>query len=218
MILHPIWQLIEDQLFPLPSAMNGERQFFNFYLDEVLRFDLPGAAGLRRQNLHSYLASYHEIPPVLVIGEAAGWHGARFSGVPFTCEALLTGGKLPFSGSQTSNQNAPCSEITAAVFWSVMKPHFPRFLAWNIFPLHPRDDSSALKITNRRPSPAEIRLTLGLLQEMVAMLKPKRLIAVGKVAYETLRDPELKLGINPQYVRHPSFGGKQEFARALQRL
>lgn len=218
MILHPIWRLIEENLFPLSSAVDGQRQYFNFYLDEDLRFDLPGAARLRQQNLYHYFASFPAVPPVLVVGEAAGWHGARFSGVPFTSEALLLGGGLPFTGQQTSHRNIPHSESTATVFWGVMKSHFPKFLTWNIFPLHPREDTSVERIINRRPSQEEIRLTLPLLLEMLTVLKPRRLIAVGKVAYETLQELEPDHGWVTQYVRHPSYGGKQDFTHGLQRL
>src|SRR5947209_13499971 len=44
----------------------------------------------RRHRLAAYLASRADAPLVLV-GEAAGYRGARVSGIPFTSERQLTG-------------------------------------------------------------------------------------------------------------------------------
>ena len=56
---------------------------FNFYRD-------GRGAALRRERLVSYLESRRDAG-VLLVGEAAGWRGARRSGVPFTSERQLTG-------------------------------------------------------------------------------------------------------------------------------
>jgi hypothetical protein len=56
---------------------------FNFYRDG------RGAAG-RRERLLAYLKSRRQAP-FLLVGEAAGYRGARVSGIPFTSERQLTG-------------------------------------------------------------------------------------------------------------------------------
>src|SRR5918912_3798343 len=56
---------------------------FNFYRDG------EGAAR-RRARLLAYLQG-REDAPLLLVGEAAGYRGARVSGIPFTSERQLTG-------------------------------------------------------------------------------------------------------------------------------
>jgi hypothetical protein len=58
-------------------------QTTNFYRDG------QGAA-LRRARLAAYLESRAEAP-LLLVGEAPGYRGARVSGIPFTSERQLTG-------------------------------------------------------------------------------------------------------------------------------
>ena len=52
--------------------------------------DLPGAAALRRDYLRRYLA-VRPTPRVLLLAEAAGYQGCRFSGIALTCERMLLG-------------------------------------------------------------------------------------------------------------------------------
>jgi uracil-DNA glycosylase len=65
----------------LAAARIGET--FNFYRDG------EGAAR-RRERLADYLAARRDAP-FLLVGEAAGYRGARVSGVPFTSERQLSG-------------------------------------------------------------------------------------------------------------------------------
>src|SRR5687767_5403005 len=65
----------------LARARIGET--FNFYGKGVL-------AHVRCQRLAWYLESREEAP-ILLVGEAAGFRGARVSGVPFTSERQLSG-------------------------------------------------------------------------------------------------------------------------------
>ena len=79
------------------------RNVLNPYVDHDARFDLPNAAEIRIMNLRTYLTD-HAYARVALIGEAAGYNGCRFTGIPFTCEAQLcewnddrspTGGRDP---------------------------------------------------------------------------------------------------------------------------
>ena len=49
----------------------------------------PEAPAIRRDNLYSYLAARLEAP-VLLVAEAAGWRGARYSGLCLCCERQLS--------------------------------------------------------------------------------------------------------------------------------
>lgn len=45
---------------------------------------------VRRNNLRLYLNQISQLrPKVLLVGEAPGYHGCRFTGVPFTSEYIL---------------------------------------------------------------------------------------------------------------------------------
>src|SRR5438093_11719624 len=51
-------------------------------------FNQYSRSRLRRERLGAYLAARWEAP-VLLVGEAAGYRGARVSGIPFTSERQL---------------------------------------------------------------------------------------------------------------------------------
>ena len=67
-------------LLDLLVAYRGERAF-NQYRDEQPDLDIAGGAATRRRNLCVYLDAFAGARVVLV-GEAAGYAGCRFSGIP----------------------------------------------------------------------------------------------------------------------------------------
>src|SRR5262249_50780611 len=76
-----VWIRMEELIERLQRARIGAP--FNFYRDG------EGAA-LRRERLSAYLGARAEAP-LLLVGEAPGFRGARVSGIPFTSERQLTG-------------------------------------------------------------------------------------------------------------------------------
>src|SRR5213078_1996874 len=72
---------MEALISRLADAKIGDT--FNFYRD-------GDGAEKRRARLLDYLRS-RERAPLLLVGEAAGYRGARVSGLPFTSERQLTG-------------------------------------------------------------------------------------------------------------------------------
>ena len=157
---------------------------FNFYRE-------GGGAARRRERLLAYLAARAE-SRMLLVGEAAGYRGARVSGVPFTSERQLTG-----SGP---------GEATATIVHRVLAELGleERVLLWNVVPTHPhvvhRPD------TNRRPTRAEIEAGLPFLERLAS---GRRVIAVGRLAEGVLGRPA---------VRHPSHGGARDFRAGLVQL
>jgi uracil-DNA glycosylase len=143
---------------------------------------------LRRERLRVYLEARAGAGVVLV-GEAAGYRGARISGVPFTSERQLTG-------------TGP-AEATATIVHRVLDELGidDEVLLWNVVPTHPGTCSS-----NRRPTSAEIRVARPFLDELT---QGRRVVAVGRLAASVLGAP---------YVRHPSHGGATAFAAGLRRL
>lgn len=80
---------------------------------------------------------------------------------------------------------------------------------WNVFPFHPHAPNDAL--TNRCHTRAERRATLPLLDELLHLLKPSKIVAIGNDAEIGLLD----LGISCVKVRHPSYGGITDFERGI---
>ena len=164
----------------LAAATIGET--FNFYREGC-------EADVRRARLVDYLRSRAEAP-VLLVGEAAGYRGARASGLPFTSERHLTG-----SGP---------AEATATVVRRVLAElGLERVvLLWNVVPTHPHVPGNAA--TNRRPTLKEVEASLPFLRPLA---RSRRTVAVGRLAESVLGGP---------YVRHPSRGGAARFRADLE--
>jgi uracil-DNA glycosylase len=124
--------------------------------------------------------------PILLVGEAAGYRGARISGIPFTSERQLTG-TGPAEASAT---------IVHRVLEELAIEH--EVLLWNVVPTHPGTTSS-----NRRPTRAEVKAGMPFARELSS---GRRVLAVGRIAAAALDAP---------YVRHPSRGGAAAFRETV---
>jgi len=208
MLLQPIWDWLERDVFSLQVDSGGTSPLCNPYCGIDPAVDRPQSDLIRRENLRRYLECFNQWPDTLMIGEAPGWRGCRFSGVPFTSEAQLNGG-LPFHGRPTSLCDPPHGEATATVFWKVMRAYHPEFLLWNCLPFHPSQPEQPL--SNRRPTSREIFLGSEMLSRLVTLLQPRRVIAVGNSARSALQH----LGIAAVALRHPGHGGAKTFEAGI---
>jgi hypothetical protein len=216
MVLADLWNFFQEKVFPLPST----DRLFNPFRDVDPRVDLPEGRDIRRANLFGYLSSFKRKPPLLLIGEAAGPWDCRFSGVPFTGERDLCTGALPFRGERssraepllTSGRTPPYTSQTAAIFWGVLRPRHSDFLVWNCVPFHPHREGRILSV--RPPDTGEIRRFLDPLASLDRLLRPERIIAIGRRAEQALK----AAGLSAPYVRHPSQGGARQFRDAMGQL
>jgi uracil-DNA glycosylase len=150
----------------------------NFYRDGA-------RAPLLRERLAAYLDSRRDAP-LLLVGEAPGYRGARVSGLPFTSERQLTG--------------AGPAEATATIVHRVLAELglAEHVLLWNVVPTHPGTETA-----NRAPSAGEVRAGAAFARELA---EGRTVVAVGRIAAAALDAP---------YVRHPSHGGLADFRVGL---
>jgi uracil-DNA glycosylase len=144
----------------LASARIGTT--FNFYRE-------GRGAKLRRDRLTAYLNEKAEAP-LLLVGEAAGYSGARISGIPFTSERQLTG-------------TGP-AEATATIVQHVLSELQLDALCWNVVPTHPGTSTS-----NRRPTRAEVVEAAPFLDEL---MNNRHVIAVGRLAASATGAPYVR--------------------------
>jgi len=144
-----------------------------------------------RARLAAYLAERRHASIVLV-GEAAGYRGARVSGIPFTSERQLTG----FGPAEAS------ATIVHRVLAELGIED--EVLLWNVVPTHPHEPDRPY--TNRRPTRGEVEASARFLE---GVARGRLVIAVGRLAEQATGAP---------YVRHPSHGGGDAFRQGLARL
>lgn len=211
------WRLFETEVF---DASGTPGRLVNPYATET-EHDTPGAPAIRRANLRAALDSVARSAPggrpdVLVVAEAPGPWGCRFSGIPFTNERQLVDPEFPVDGAPSSRQFAetgePITEYSGTIYWNAMLPRWGRFWTWNAVPFHPHKVDHPLTI--RTPTVREVRRWHGVLRELVTILAPKAVVAVGRKAEGALQ----AIDADPVYVRHPSQGGATLFREGMAEL
>ena len=170
---------MRDLVSALAEARLGAT--FNFYRDGE-------RAPLLRARVLAYLDS-RAGASVLVVGEAAGYRGARVSGIPFTSERQLTGAG-PAEASATIVQRVLAEFGVASTV-----------LLWNLVPTHPHRPGDPA--SNRPPTRSEIDGGRRFVDQLAA---GRRVVAVGRLAARELSVPA---------VRHPSHGGAAAFRAGL---
>jgi len=187
----------------------------NPYREAFPELDGPSAARRRRTNLEAYL-EHVGTPRLVLLGEALGFRGGRFSGIAFTSERQLAGPadrRLPWAGSPfqaTSRNPALWLEPSGSVVWDALGGQARGALVWNVFPWHPYAARGPL--TNRTPERSLVAANLHVLERLLAEIDGARLLAVGRTAQAALAT----LGVEAPALRHPAHGGAGIFRRQLQ--
>jgi uracil-DNA glycosylase len=188
---------------------------FNPYGDCCPVHDRPDAARVRKGNLVRYLeAALSARADTIWIGRDLGYRGGRRTGVPLTDEVHLGQAGVLLGGIalDRATRGPVVAERTAAVVWSVLSRIGEPVVLWNIFPLHPHEPDSPL--SNRCHTRAEREATWPLLTAFIAMIQPRRIVAIGRDAAVALAGIDIPVLV----VRHPSYGGQAEFIAGVQEI
>ncbi len=190
----------------------------------------PQAPRIRREQLCAYLCERLKKARLAVVGEALGYRGGHFSGIPMTSERILLGRKTDagieakdfFSGIKPRRTSKPqksrdgFSEPTATIVWSTLlrlgvTPE--QFVLWNAFPWHSFDPRAGM-LSNQTPTKAEQSAGTLVLKAFLDLFPCEEIVALGRVAASQLEN----LDIEAHYVRHPASGGAKLFRQQVARI
>jgi hypothetical protein len=188
------------------------------------------APAIRRNQLRAYLQKRVGKANVAVIGEAVGYRGGHFSGIPMTSERLLLGRNKQFRlkpkdffsdiNPRRTSKPAKCadgfSEPTATIVWGALlrlglKPE--QFVLWNAFPWHSFDSRRGM-LSNRTPKKSERASGLTVLKAFLELFPCDQVVSLGKIAAAQLE----QLGVNAHCVRHPASGGAKLFRQQIAKI
>jgi hypothetical protein len=187
----------------------------------------PHSPAIRRKHLAGYFRERLAKAQLVIVGEALGYRGGHFSGIPMTSERLLLGRskKLQLKASDIFFKHRPrrtsrpekCpdgfSEPTATIVWStLMKLHVKpdEFVLWNAFAWHSFDPRRGM-LSNRMPNQSERAAGLPVLKAFLELFPRDQLVALGKIAAAQLGE----IGVDAHCVRHPASGGAKLFRQQV---
>ena len=193
-----------------------EERVFNPYLNNCAVFDRAKASEIRSKNLWRLLVAMQKSElDAIWIGRDLGYRGGRRTGLALTDEARFEMAQKRWGIKlDRATKGEPVAERTANNIWMLLEVIEVPVFMWNVFPFHPHEQGKPF--TNRAHTAIERDKGVELLAIVVAMLKPKRLVAIGNDAY---RIAEREFSYLPVHkVRHPSYGGEKDFERQLRKL
>lgn len=186
------------------------------------------APGIRARQLTAYLAERASRARLLLVAEAAGYQGAKFSGIAMTSERILLG-HLETRGiardavirtsiertSRAALKPLGFNEPTATVVWGTLLGaglDARAWVNWNAFACHPHRPGAPL--SNRTPSRAELEAGRPLLRSFLGLFARAEVVALGRHAAHSLA----LLDVPHRAVRHPSMGGAVRFRTEILRI
>jgi hypothetical protein len=202
-----------DQFILILENIPKYKNCFNPFNSDNKKRDM-----LRKNNLKLYLTRMKEINPnIIIIGEAPGYLGIPFSGVPLSSENIIINNEHFLYGTskgycRISECKKPIYEKTANTIWNILlnykyiEQNTP--LLWNAFPLHPHKPGNLL--SNRTPSKHEIDNLSYVLKFLLNDLFPNinKVIALGRKAESIMK--KFDNNYDYLYIRHPSHGGQKK--------
>ena len=171
---------------------------------------------LRARILHEILSAASDVDiDAIWIGRDLGHRGGRRTGLALTDDLRFVDHIGRWGIQMERPTRGPLvQERTAGVVWEMLEQISEKVFLWNIFPLHPFPAGNTFK--NRAHSAVERKAGEALLLMLFAMLKPRRVVAVGNDAAKVLMS--VAGDIEVFQVRHPSYGGEKAFRKQVARL
>lgn len=198
--------MFDNLLNQLKKRKNTEVVFNPYSNEDVLN------------NLRIYLNYLYEnnFNEVFLVGEAPGYKGCRITGIPFTSGEVIK--STDFTIFNDFKESIILEKIekenTAKIVWEYLneKEYLP--ILWNSFPFHPFNENNPF--SNRAPSYEEINEGRYYLNELINIFKPKIIASIGRKGEQTLKElfPKEKI----KYIRHPSYGGKDDFIKGMDEI
>ena len=183
----------------------------------------PHSPAIRRKHLTVYFRERLGKARLAIIGEALGYRGGHFSGIPMTSERMLlrkqrhiVAGIKPRRTSKPSVCPNGFSEPTATIVWGALLKIgvLPdEFVLWNAFPWHSFDPRRG-PLSNRMPNKSEQLSGRPVLKAFLELFPCEQIVALGKIAGAQLE----QLGANVLCIRHPASGGAKLFRRQIAKI
>ena len=180
----------------------------------------PHSPAIRRKHLAVYFRERLGKARLAIVGEALGYRGGHFSGIPMTSERLLLrkqqtiiAGIKPRRTSKPNVCPDGFSEPTATIVWGALLKMgvLPdEFVLWNAFPWHSFDPHRGL-LSNRMPNKSEQLSGRPVLKDFLELFSCKQIVALGKIAAAQLE----QLSFKGHCVRHPASGGAKLFRQQI---
>lgn len=203
------FDLATELVTALPESRPG---LFNPYRDHCAHEGDKNSPASRVQRLALHLDCEATL---ILVGEAIGFRGARYSGITFTSEKQLLCGtvpRVPVVQCRLSKRQLPFSEPSATIVWRTL---YELGLAestvlWNALQMHPHKPDQVW--SNRTPTADELKCGLSAMSILRDHFASAKLVAVGQKAAELLNMMGVKIdGI----LRHPANGGATKFAEGM---
>ncbi|KGV01747.1 MULTISPECIES: uracil-DNA glycosylase [pseudomallei group] len=191
---------------------------FNPYTDRCDVHDRRDAPRRRAVALSAMLRSAAEEPiDAIWIGRDLGYRGGRRTGLALTDDVHMVQHarrwNIDLAAERPTVGNA-VAERTAAVIWNMLEHIDARIFLWNVFPLHPHEAGDPF--TNRQHNARERRAGEELLQRLIVLLRPARIVAIGNDA--AMAAQRITDSVPVVCVRHPSYGGQTQFQEQIAEL
>lgn len=186
---------------------------FNPYVSRCDLHDRRDAPARRRRNLSLTLnAAIDQQVRTVWIARDLGYRGGRRTGLALTDEAHLANFSALYNGIKVAKATKGpfVAERTATVIWQMLRRiNRPVFL-WNVFPFHPHEPGEPM--SNRRHTAKERRFCEQYLHEILDLIQPDKVLAIGGDAHKSVED----MGVTCVKVRHPSYGGQNLFIKQIE--
>lgn len=188
---------------------------FNPYLEVCSIYDNKNSPIYRADLLEKMLNKAHSnTVEAIWLGRDLGHRGGRRTGFALTddlnLENHLKRWQLESNYQKIEN---PMKEQTATVIWESLNQIDANIFLWNLFPYHPFDETqSSTPFNNRCHNQAEGEFGIVLLKNLVDIIQPNYVLAIGNDAYYGANN---HLDIEVKKVRHPSHGGQNLFKEQI---